>query len=449
MLPKFRAGLLRDALERNMTVAHAKIGNVYTPLEKNVSHLYDLLGGWRSSSEHITFSHIFRYLISHGIALFDRWVARDSSEVNLDYHPILSLNDGNLALHLFRLKNGSQVNRDIFSSIQETYSHITGTQLDVVVREHVLQNQNGKTQMAHVIVDRDIPLSYSGSGRTQVAFLVSAMHLVHGVLLLDEPDTFLHPSIQAKLINSWQNRKVQSIIVTHSPYMVPIGGLEHVRRIFTNHKLSSSSVSPKFSRKNIKQLGLPRQIKRADEAMFLFAKCVVLVEGYDEQIALPIWFDKWLKMNGRPSSEALGIRFHAAFGKTGIMPLARIAEAYGVRWVALFDADIMSANSNNRNDNQRIIKQLVDAKLIKDGDLVLGEEKSIQQFPIGPRRNVFVRGTKLKDNWETLKIYPKWRDRLVDEIGGGPMISRFMADEEEPPSEFNALFDRILELAES
>lgn len=451
-MPTFCANMVQETLSRTMTVANAKIGNVYSPLPTYIERLYNLLGNRNEPNQNVNFAHIMRFLISHGIGLLNNWFPSESSVINSDYHPLQSLKDGDLALHLFKLKNGLQNDRDIFKSIVNLFSRISGSRLDVVVHSYSNQNKSGQkenVQSANIIIDEDIPLSLAGSGRGQLALLIAAMHLQYGVLLLDEPDTFLHPSVQAFLIDLWKNKSVQSIIITHSPYMVPVGGLAQVRRIYRNHNLGSSMVSPSFSREEITELGIQRQIKRADETMFLFAKCVVLVEGYDEQIALPIWFDKWLEIQGKPSSEALGVRFHAAFGKTGIMPLVRIAEAYGIEWIALFDADIMSSNSDNRDDNKKIIQQLIDAKQVDDGVLQLGKIESIEKFPIGPSQSIFLRGTELNDNWETMDIYKEYKARLVYQIGKGPMISKYMAEEASTPSEFDVFFKRICELVES
>jgi len=451
-IPSFTAEQLKNVIEFEDIVVKTEIAQSNNPMPGELERLYLLMGRVPNHQQKFSLSHVYKCLVTNGVAHFDNWYIPNEIALTYDYQPLKSLKKGELALHLFRLKNGSQDERCTFLKIQDEFRETSGSSVNVIMRyvqETQADRQIRQVQQVQLVGDDDIPLSYCGSGRVQLAMLITLKHLKQGVLLLDEPDVFLHPSIQSQLMRSWKADGAQSIIVTHSPYLIPVGGLEHIRRVYRSSLQGSQSSHP-LSNEEIEKFEIRRRVKRVDEVLFLFAKCAVFVEGYDEQIALPIWFEKWVGSYGDrkgETCESLGIRFQAAEGKKNIMPLVDIAKIYAIEWAVLFDADIMSSNKKNGDDNKTIIEQIVRANEVEPGVLVLGEEKSIQEYPVGVQGNIFLRGQHLDDRWETLAEYKRFMVEHENAQGLGKMISRYMAEKYPCPEEFHAFFQKIYEFA--
>lgn len=181
------------------------------------------------------------------------------------------------------------------------------------------------------------------------------------VLILEEPEAHLHP-----LAQEWLSRKItqmsrdglQIVLTTHSPAFVKILNMEgmvlvrkkdkatEVKQIsvaeFTKFCIDSGVSENKVNETNI----LPfYHVNSTREIMAgLFAKKVVLVEGYTESLSLPIYlFRSDLDVYNE------GIAIIPVFGKGNLAKWWRFFNAYGIPTYIIFDND----NQDDKNEAKR------------------------------------------------------------------------------------------------
>jgi len=182
-----------------------------------------------------------------------------------------------LALRLFWLMNsGTRRDREKYNKIQNELKSLTGSEFDVAVRTKevtevskgelgvAVQHGNvstysGATEFAplgigkkstkrlvneaYVQVIKDnypITIEQTASGIYEILFLLTTIIGESGkVLLLDEPELHLHPTMQKRILNLLSEPMIQGrnqiLLITHSPYLVSIKDIDATWR-FTRTK---------------------------------------------------------------------------------------------------------------------------------------------------------------------------------------------------------------------
>lgn len=408
--------------------------------------LMTILGKERHQNDSITISDVFKHLVCQSVLLIDNWRMCDEEMLNLnEINNIELLNSGKLASFLFGLKNGNQQQQDRFKKIQDTFEVLSGDLLDVELTQKHAYSSNEVKHYVSIHINHMIPLQNSGTGRTQLVLLSTAAHLDHKVLLLDEPNAFLHPSLQVRVRDMWRETSAQKLVITHSPYMVTLENIERVRRIYMDSETGSSCVTPWMNTEQAVQAGFSKYMRQTDDALFLFAKCVIIVEGFHEVMALPIWFDKWCHDKHQTTGEFLGVHFVNAAGKNRVMGHARMMDALSIPWIGLYDADVLS---DSHNENKNILKSWEDAEVVDKGTICLGDKELLKRAPLGNRRQLFFTGEDLDGKWEKLAVYKDHLEEVQREVGGNsPAISRYLAEKYPCPEEFCKMFERVFEFA--
>lgn len=128
----------------------------------------------------------------------------------------VDLSDGqNLALFLFRLKNGSEPERQRYGGIGEMFKRLTtGREFDVGMDDQAEgRNTNGENEKAIFLQIRvlngscEIPLAFSGAGLAESLFLSAIIEGTDNrVILLDEPALNLHPTTQSTVLKEIEAR---------------------------------------------------------------------------------------------------------------------------------------------------------------------------------------------------------------------------------------------------
>lgn len=383
------------------------------------------------------------------------------------------LSDHRLALYLLRLKNGSAEDRLVFATIQKDFHDLTGSILDVrievtagqanqtpvapvrrfghLMRTHGLSSpQEQPTRHTAVITtDHEVPLTEGGSGRAQVALLVALTHHhASRILLLDEPELHLNPTLARELASQLMDRPEQTLMVTHSPYMIPPGSLASVRRIVALPS-AASLVSPRVSARQVSKLNLRKRPAYPEDSMFLFSWCTVFVEGPDEVAALPVWFDKWCEIRGDDphAGERFGVRFQSVGGANGVLPWLRTATLFSVPCLALYDADVLSVKPSKRKDSKQVPDQWRDAGLLSSEEALQWGDASWLRILHNRDRRIFFCGSTTEDDFETLPVCCSNKEAAVAATGGGPLAYRWIAETNPPPTEFKSLFEAALTCA--
>lgn len=204
-----------------------------------------------------------------------------------------------------------------------------------------------------------------GTGEQQVLLMAFAKAFMQTfgadsvVLVLEEPETHLHPLAQRWLkeyIYDMCESGIQIIVSTHSADFVDPGNLEGVARVWKDRKgitnttqLSSRDLVDQCIKMGVpsgkvSEMGISRfyQAKLNPEIIKgLFANKVLLVEGPTEAQALPVFFKR-----ASFSLAANGLEMICCGGKGNMPSLYRLFAAYEITCFCLFDGD--ESKCNNR-----------------------------------------------------------------------------------------------------
>ncbi len=105
------------------------------------------------------------------------------------------------------------------------------------------------------------------------------------VCLIEELEAHLHPQAQLKVIEKLQNEPdVQFIMTTHSPNLASKVPLESLIICKNNNAFPMGSIYTKLNKENYKYLERFLDVTKSN---LFFAKGIIIVEGWSEQILIP------------------------------------------------------------------------------------------------------------------------------------------------------------------
>lgn len=180
------------------------------------------------------------------------------------------------------------------------------------------------------------------------------------LLLMEEPESHLHPSAVRALWGVLDSLKGQKLIATHSGDFLAYTPLHAIRRLARKDgKLHAFSISPGLLTEIEEQR--VRYHIRLKRGSLLFARCWVLVEGESEFWFLP------------EAANIMGCDFDregiacVEYAQCGPSPLIKLACALGIEWCLLADGD------KQGDDNVKTAKTF-----LEDGE---EESSRISQLP--------------------------------------------------------------------
>jgi ABC-type lipoprotein export system ATPase subunit len=267
-----------------------------------------------------------------------------------------SLIDGaNVPQELFMLKNGNLSERARFDRIKDLFANITGRSVELKVRP---TDESGQTMRIEPIVVegiREVPVSLAGAGAWEALILATVLCGEPGmVAALDEPAVNLSPTLQRRLADVLSARAgTQVLLITHSPYLVPmrtVADLKRIVRVSGGASDGTSTVGRLVDQieGSSQALGLGahwRQLLagRADVRSALFAAGVILVEGEADLGA----FDQWFREargdgNPLPAPDFLNLLILTVGGDGLFGQYVSYLEACGIPWVIVCDGPVLS-----------------------------------------------------------------------------------------------------------
>lgn len=410
-------------------------------------------------------------LIADAVVCIDHWTVNlTGSSIDLKVSPTEQLNNGDLASYLVGLKNGTAEEQRRYQTIQRQFQNLTGNRVDVqlkVIRppahavvnpqrwilvtapgQQSIEPDHGTSFEFELVTDHDLPLSGAGSGKAQILFWVTLMN-AHAtkVVLMDEPDHHLHPRMASKVAQQLLTSPAQAVVISHSPYMIPSGHLELVRRVSMNK--GQSIVSPPITPDVVSDLVLRKRGLEPDDRLFLYANAVVFVEGSNDAEALRQWFGDWLK----PGPDFLiksGIDVRACVGKTQVAPLMRLADYFGIPNVGVWDFDVLLSTSKDGNDatnNAKVLAQWKDYGMVSDELVPMLRLDNEELFGRFPSDKVFLIGNKDAANLEQLfraAWGATWDTELKKDGYLGPITYREWAWNNKWPEDWDAFMAPLL-----
>jgi predicted ATPase len=336
--------------------------------------------------------------------------------------PAPDLSNGEqLALHLYRKKNGLRADRGQYHQVRELFHRLTNEHIDIgqVEPEIVPAAQGNRPPQGLRLEMRveaewgDIPLEYSGAGRGEALFLSSVIIGTEGkVVLLDEPAQNLHPTAQSVILRELrQPRGSQFIVVTHSPTLVP-ADIRSVSRFYTRGGATQLAKLGGDGNEHYAASIEKALLRSADVKQLLFTRGVVLVEGETETASLPAWYARHLGYD----PDSVDIVFHGVRGDKGFAKYMRFARELGLPYVVVCDGPVIGDLSIDGGVS-RISNQLRDAGV--DGLPDLSNEEFSTRCEILSRFGVITPVTAAGQETEDLPGVAEHLAEAKGEVGGG------------------------------
>ncbi len=261
--------------------------------------------------------------------------------------------------------------------LKEHFPKVSATDnaMDIHYESHGLKQGNRR-----VTIDR------MGSGFRRVfTMLLYVFHPEYNIVLIDEPETHLHPALVKKLMWSMQNSmEGQIFFTTHSPLFIKPITLSQVRRVI--HEESTTKV---FSLDKI-HFNYQRLIQElnADNLEMFFADKAVLVEGVSDRLLIRGLIDKFYTKD----KDLKVIQTH---GKGNVLIYLELLKVFNIPFAVILDKDVVYSS---HLDN--IIKFLkIKIKNISQSELFFFlEQYDIYVFPNGDLENNYPKKYQKEDS---------------------------------------------------
>jgi len=355
----------------------------------------------------------------------------------------VDLSDGRmLPLYLLRLSHGGREERERFQRILERFKELTGQKAAIRVRwEKSPDKQQLRVEI--VLEDRlgDIPIRFAGAGMWEALVLSALLAEEDKVLVLDEPALNLHPPLQRRILKALREREGQVILITHSPYMIPLDEPQDLRRIFRFYKDEKEGATRiQTAPEGAGEADLREMLRwfrgSADVAAFLLAGGVILTEGETESGALPIWWRKSERVRRRGGPEERALAVWSVGGYPGFQRYIRLLKAWGIPWAAVVDGEHV----------RDVLKANRDALGLKLQETEIDQKGESEIREIAEQHGIFTLNQSLAqgEKFESLPFVAPWLNQARSEVGDSKVLQgAWIAERTDPPAEVEELYEKI------
>jgi putative ATP-dependent endonuclease of OLD family len=231
------------------------------------------------------------------------------------------------------------------------------------------------------------------------------------ILLIEEPEMFLHPQTQRSLYKTMREigRTNQIIYATHSPHFVSIPEYNEVALVRRNETgttvtMSDLETNERRREKLIKELDPERN-------ELFFASRLLIVEGDTEKLALPAYASRMEIDLDREGATIVEVG-----GKKNLIEFARIAISFGIPTGIVYDED-----SSDFDAKQKTEEEAYNASL----DALAENHESVRVWRFSSRYEHHLRNAIGEQDYQALcQKFPKV---------GKPTQARLIALEEGTP----------------
>ncbi len=414
-----------------LSLSGANAQEIDLPAFRRFAELSGNLNLANLSNRNFTFGYVLQILLQHAfvftnnlrvpvsdIAAFN-WEEVTKPDIDLD-------NERQIPLLLYRLKNGDFAERAHFERIQKSFKMLVGDDSGFDIHTGFGNNQQSALSIDIQITDSegDIPLTYHGAGIWEALMLSTILDESEGrIILLDEPASNLHPSMQHKLVEALHTVPGQVIVVTHSAHMLPTAA-EDFRKVRRMQKTNTGTLVKGMDSSSWLRLDkLEKELnKSSDLGGLLFANGVILVEGETETGALSEWFPKSAIGQGRTFAD-LNLALCWVGGKTNFPFYMHFLSELGVPWVAICDGDALPPN-----ENRPLWNALKGLKRIDDTDDTSSTTASFEELKaLAEKAGVYTANTSSTGKFEDILEVKSYKDSNNVPGQGKPQEGRYIA----------------------
>jgi hypothetical protein len=231
------------------------------------------------------------------------------------------------------------------------------------------------------------------------------------VLLLEEPETHLHPHLRRRMRTVLERLGASGwyvITSTHSPELIDLSACQHIVKLcrqgndVTRAEVDTSALPA--------AVRLEAKINEQGNGELFFANRVVLCEGKDDEFALrSLWEKMEVDLDGR-SVSVLGVG-----GKGNILDYAELLGRCGTPWCAVIDEDRLSDGSYKPKAKDTVARI---EKLRSDRDELLQWKVDLEHCFLIPRN-------KDKPDNPEFKANPEWQYQQVGSLDTSAISSKY------------------------
>jgi predicted ATP-dependent endonuclease of OLD family len=130
-------------------------------------------------------------------------------------------------------------------------------------------------------------------------FCVYGYDLKDGIMIIDEPESHIHPQIQKKFLNiikeASEELNMQFVIVTHSSIMVDYSTVTNIFRFYKDSNNNTKVAKPILDKANQEESTLIRILTYTNSSKIFFVKKLILVEGPTDEYFFRVFLDTLMK----------------------------------------------------------------------------------------------------------------------------------------------------------
>lgn len=320
---------------------------------------------------------------------------------------------------LFKLKNSiNPEERDAYKRISEEFFRITNSNFEVLLQEKVTETETQEftlfnpTSFASTIPTYSdvsgigvkskrtpnvhheivicfvknrlvIPVHMAAAGMLETLYLLTIIIApMKKTVLLDEPALNLHPSMQRKVLDAILSYSIKKnnnrvVLVTHSPSMLEVDGLDTIYRLSmekngTSQIKNVQEVTNTLSDPDRKQL--TQWMRNVEIRSLLFSRGIMLVEGPSDKVVVES-VDKYLSAKGKGANiQDREIAVISVGGKKSMRIFLSLAKELGMNQIVVVDSDaLMKCDGNILVNGKKvrtspIIQALHESKILSADD---------------------------------------------------------------------------------